>query len=385
MRILHILTDWIICDYVPSLMDKCVGEHYYVRFVSPSDLKVKTKHLHDKRIRTVVCPSDEYLALANDDSFDYVWQHGLYNGQEYFILRNSSSRKVIWSTWGFDYVRFGVQWLYGFQTSIRLFKYFPVHVVLKKAFMWALMRMHLIPLIPHSLIRFLKRVDYYSTVLDSESDMMQRLLQPNAKRIDFTYIKGEQMVKRYPKVNMGSRHILLGNSSDITNNHFDVFPFLKFFKDYEIWAPLSYDIGGVGMSKYQQDVLKRGQEEFGERFHPLVTFLPYPEYVKLIQKCSICIFGHHRQKALGNVDIALKRGALVFMSHRSPVFRFYKEKGIFIYSLKELKERGLGNVLTEFKKHRKENMSRYESLRGHNVLLKEVQESLRFLQNECLK
>ena len=54
MKILHILSDWIICDYVPRLMQKCPGEHYFVRFVPPSQVNKKFKYIgNDLNVRRV--------------------------------------------------------------------------------------------------------------------------------------------------------------------------------------------------------------------------------------------------------------------------------------------------------------------------------------------
>lgn len=385
MKILHILSDWIICDYVPRLMQKCPGEHYFVRFVPPSQVNKKFKYIgNDLNVRRVACPSDLYLALVEDMSFDYVWQHGIYGGQERFLLRNHHPRKVIWSTWGFDYSRYGVQWLFGVRTTLRLFRYLPARTIFKKFFVWLLQNTRLLFVLPFNLVKVLPKIDYYSVVVPSEEVFMRKLLSKRAKRIDFNYISDQPLVKKYTKVNLDSHHILLGNSADITNNHLDVLPMLKKCEGYHVLVPLSYDYNGEGKSVYQTDVIKHARKLLGENFTPLVDFLPYDEYVKLTQKCSVYIFGHRRQKALGNVDMALRRGALVFMNDVSPVFKFYRDNGMRLYSLSELKKRGIKDILNEFRPWQQYNIDKFNKLRSHDVLLSQVQATLRRLEDDLV-
>jgi hypothetical protein len=231
----------------------------------------------------------------------------------------------------------------------------------------------------------LSKIDYYSVVVPSEEALMRKLLGGRAKRIDFNYISGDPLVKDYPKVDLDSHHILFGNSSDITNNHLDVLPILKKCDGYHIWAPLSYDFNGEGGSRYQVDVEKYGKCYLGDRFTPLVNFLSYDEYVKITQKCSVYVFGHRRQKAVGNISIALRRGALVFMNKVSPVFRYYRESGFRIYSLSELKRRSIEEIVEEFRPYQQHNIDKYNEFYSHSALLRQVQDSLKLLEEDLAR
>lgn len=114
-------------------------------------------------------------------------------------------------------------------------------------------------------------------------------------------------------------YIQVGNSADPTNNHIEVFNKLKVYKDkkIEIICPLSY-----GNTAYKDIVIHEGKKIFGERFHPLVNFIPFNEYLNLLAKIDIAIFNHKRQQAMGNIITLLGLGKKVYIKDDITTWNF---------------------------------------------------------------
>ena len=66
-----------------------------------------------------------------------------------------------------------------------------------------------------------------------------------------------------------------------------------------------------------------------------MTFMPFEEYNSIIKSCSIAIFAHERQQALGNILMCLWNGCKVFLSKNSIVYKYLKSLGTVIYSIQD--------------------------------------------------
>lgn len=125
-------------------------------------------------------------------------------------------------------------------------------------------------------------------------------------------------------------YIQIGNSADISNNHIEVFEKLKIYKneDIEIICPLSY-----GDKKYIEMVIKEGKKIFGEKFIPVLKFLPKEEYLKLLDKIDIAIFNHKRQQAMGNIITLLGLGKKIYIRNNITTWQFCLDHGLKVFDL----------------------------------------------------
>ena len=123
--------------------------------------------------------------------------------------------------------------------------------------------------------------------------------------------------------------VLVGHSASKTNNHVDVFKNIYSMNlcNIEIISPLSYSES----DDYLQLVLKIGYEFFGERFKPILKFLPSNEYSELLSKVDIAIFNHEKQQALGNLIHLLGYGKKVYINHSSDFYKMFLDMGVKIY------------------------------------------------------
>ncbi|MGP4883030.1 hypothetical protein ACTXQV_67810, partial [Klebsiella pneumoniae] len=67
---------------------------------------------------------------------------------------------------------------------------------------------------------------------------------------------------------------------------------------------------------------------FGDKFLPVVDYMPIQQYVGILINCGFVIMNHVRQQALGNILIMLYLGAKVFLREENPVYTFLKNHGV---------------------------------------------------------
>ena len=117
--------------------------------------------------------------------------------------------------------------------------------------------------------------------------------------------------------------ILLGNSADPSNRHILTLDLIAKYKDdpITIYCPLSYG----GTTDYIEKVCEKGREIFGEKFKPLLEYLPIETYTEILTNTDIGIMNHERQQGLGNIRTLLFQGKKVFMSSKKTPFKFYTQ------------------------------------------------------------
>ncbi|MGC6424330.1 MAG: TDP-N-acetylfucosamine:lipid II N-acetylfucosaminyltransferase [Lentimonas sp.] len=130
---------------------------------------------------------------------------------------------------------------------------------------------------------------------------------------------------------MGSG-VLVGNSGDPNSNHFDAFLWLseqEVVNDCKIIVPLSYG----GTESYRQKVIEYGRQLFGDRFTPLLEFIPYDSYLELMASCGCVVMNHKRQQGAGNILRAAAMGATVCLQSSTTVAKGLLRMGVEIRSV----------------------------------------------------
>lgn len=143
---------------------------------------------------------------------------------------------------------------------------------------------------------------------------------------DFKYLENEEVTK----VN-----IQIGNSADPTNNHEQIFNKLSKLdvinKVGKIYCPLSY-----GDLAYAENIKELGIKMFGEKFYPLMKFMPLGEYEAVLDDIDIAIFAHERQQAMGNTINLLGRGKKVYMRDDTSSYALFNKLGVTVHKLDSL-------------------------------------------------
>jgi len=135
-----------------------------------------------------------------------------------------------------------------------------------------------------------------------------------------------------PKKNEDQLCVLLGNSADPSNNHNEMFEKLLPYKNKNvlIYCPLSY-----GLDEYAERIAKLGKTLFGDKFIPLLEFIPFEKYLELLGQIDIAVFAHNRQQGMGNTITLLGLGKKVFMRSDVTQWRLFEEIGVKVFDVEE--------------------------------------------------
>lgn len=252
------------------------------------------------------------------------------------ISRLPKGMPVVWIGWGYDYYDI----IYGAREKLLLpltrndmQENMPQKSPIDK--LKDIIRKSLVLIDKKSVIR---RVDFFSPVLPGEyrlvKDKHQEEKFPEYSSWNYGEIE-ETLEKDLKDARVTGNSILVGNSAFSENNHMDSFSLLSELgvNDRKIVVPLSY-----GEPRYRDLVMVKGRKLFGDRFSPLVEFMPLMDYVKTLESCGFVIMNHLRQQAVSNIIIMLHMGAKVFLRKECPTYEFFREIGAVIFSVQELEQ-----------------------------------------------
>ena len=381
MRILHLIQDWVFDNAVVlnfSAMED--GEDLQNRFVilRASDDKVLRK-IESPHLVEVIQPDTKEYESLKVEPLDVIWVHALTDIKARFILALTNRPTIMWSTWGYDYVRFANRWLYGPRTTRLWFKGTSFRSAVKSIMTYLVSKTPWVRFLPHLHCRFFRMVDFYSTVVPEEEGLLSNILGKSAKRIPFHYCSRKSRDVSWPQVDLSVKRIWVGNSATLTNNHLDVLPILEKCKGFEMHLPLSYSttasdtIVGEAVEKY-------GKRHFGELFFTYKEFLPFDEYMKLMSQCALFVFAHRRQQSGGNTTLALRMGGCVVMDERNPVFQYARHNGIRLYTLSDLRQHGVAWLIDDFRPWQLENMKKARGLWDYERMMAEIRYSIGVLR-----
>ncbi|HBC3489959.1 TDP-N-acetylfucosamine:lipid II N-acetylfucosaminyltransferase [Vibrio alginolyticus] len=252
-----------------------------------------------------------------------------------------SGIKVIWIGFGYDYYD-----LIGDYTSFLSEKTKEVYINQKKLNSSIISKVKNFKIIKHfrmlKKIRMIERVDYFCPVLDVEYDLINWAKIKKPKLMDWNYGTYEDNWS-VGSVTASGDKILIGNSADITCNHFDAIDLVsRLGMKNELVFPLSY-----GCSKYAQLVEDYVNENYQGNANFLKEFLPINEYFSILEECAYVIMPHKRQQGLGNIFIALSIGAKVFLDKENPIYTFLTSHNVHVFEIGELEKDSWKSRLTK--------------------------------------
>ena len=137
--------------------------------------------------------------------------------------------------------------------------------------------------------------------------------------------------------------ILAGHSGFKHCHHIEIFRDLMHLKDYniEIISPLSYGAG----KRYSKSVIKSGHKIFGDKFKPIIDFIPKKNYVEFLASCDVAIFNNDRQAAMGNIWLLLRLGKKIYIRDNTSMFHYFKRIGACVFSVDELPNTDLKSLV----------------------------------------
>jgi len=132
----------------------------------------------------------------------------------------------------------------------------------------------------------------------------------------------------------GPKKILMGNSTDPSNCHFEIFDMLLRYKEEDIliYCPLSYG----PYIEYRDEVMRKGKELFGDKFIALTHFMQLDEYRSFLNSIDIAIFNHKSQTAMGVSTSLLAMGKVVFACRTTTSFESLTSRGFQLYDINQV-------------------------------------------------
>lgn len=277
-------------------------------------------------VRTVVEETKDFdLLLDSLEEYRAIILHGLfYPWQEKILRRVPDSVRVAWVFWGGDiYGRSEFKNRYLASSSIRLknLQYIKRWIKGRRS-----QPKYEIP------FNLLKRIDYCLTDIPEDFRFVKDYLKTDIKELWYNYYSVEETIGDLSEASVNGNNILLGNSCSLECNHLEGMKLLKKMGlgPSSVIVPLSY-----GEAWLRNRLTSIGERLFGDKFQPLLDFIPRQDYNRIIQSCSVAIMPHYRPQAFGNILTALWLGTRVYLSKRNPLFAFFRRIGAVLYSLEE--------------------------------------------------
>jgi dTDP-N-acetylfucosamine:lipid II N-acetylfucosaminyltransferase len=193
--------------------------------------------------------------------------------------------------------------------------------------------------------KVLKKIPFHITHVEGDSNQANTFFKSTAKLIySPMYLSNVIDTKAFEnKSNVtGTINILLGNSTDPSNCHFELFEKLFPYKHENIkfYCPLSYG----PYNEYRDKVIEKGKALFGEKFEPMVDFMDLNTYRLFLNSIDIALFNHKSQTAMGVITSLLAMDKVVYLQPNITSFQSLHGRGFQIFDINEIEK---GNLLAK--------------------------------------
>lgn len=346
LKILNCVFDEKFIDDLIEVMDFTSTNSIINEYVCITDTPSTYKYVKQfNRIQHV--NEGDFIPFVIKKGYNVILLHNLNSIPINIIRKLPRAIKVVWLAWGTDIYNFPIK--EAPFIKLDLYREYTRKVIAPDFIGWLQQKHGYIHYLLHrnEIREAIERIDCFSGVIPAEYKMMSQYPWFKAKEISFNYFKLNDFIQpknQYAESYVGN-NILIGNSGDPTNNHLDVFDFLKKHDigNRNIYVPLSYG----GSKRYREIVKDAGTRIFGSNFVSLDTFMSYEEYCKIISSCGYVFMFHERQQGMGNILAALWNGCKLFLSDTSEVYRMFKNYGVHVFSIQnDLVCTGCGRPLT---------------------------------------
>lgn len=378
MNILHLVEDEKFIDFFAMTMSLVDGSNhkYIVRTSNPD--KPLRHIIHCNPFRKV---DDSYFSSGTMHGdladCDVLVVHFL-TKQGVKIINQAPKRvKVVWSGWGADYYHLlpgGVDSLLGSET-LKISR----EINFQRAGFNPLLHMRLglrsLEFLKNfssnkiALMQAIRRINYFSSPIPEDYALLKNALGSKicAEYVQLNYGSLEATFNVGDDDEIEKRNILVGNSSNFSNNHVEVFRLLSKhdLSGRKVIVPLSY-----GDFDYQKIIINKGCEILGSKFEAVTEFMPLIEYNKIISTCSYAIMNQYRQQALGNICSVLYSGAKLFMNKKNITSNFLKTGDVCFFDVDVLAKNCDNTFVSLTCEQKLKNKQFIKSFWGEDAVLK---------------
>ena len=187
--------------------------------------------------------------------------------------------------------------------------------------------------------RVIKNIGYVVTSLKGEYWLLKDWYQTKAKNVPYFFYPSVVLDFDEPETPSGSTSrdvvkVLVGNSATPSNYHREILLQLNKIDtniEYQVYCPLAY-----GDQEYAQSVIKLGRKLFGNRFIPVMQFVPVGEYRQFLAEMDIAVFNHDRQQALSNIRHLIGIKKKVYLRPEITTFDHLTNLGIKVFDINQL-------------------------------------------------
>jgi len=334
---LHLFQDQKIINRTISFFEEVFpGENIFVVFLDSRHTDgIYVKNNPDHNVFCVHYNQKAFWDIVGDiNSYESIIVHFLY-GDAISFLNLISHPNIYWIEWGADLYQ-GLLERKGYKIYrdkknmlVCTFQKIPYPL----SIIYDIFRREILY---YRMNKAIKKCRYF--VPDSTPDEYQLLLDYYPKysfltlKQFFYYPIQEILGPLYGETCNGDA-IFVGNSCSFSNNHTYIFDkLLSAGITNRIIVPLSYS----GSQKYRELVLTYGTRCFGEKFYPLLDFMPLNEYNKVFLTARSFVFANLRQEAVGNMIIAMYLGGRLFLEKDNPMYNYYVNLGLCLNSIDDL-------------------------------------------------
>ncbi|MGR5503038.1 TDP-N-acetylfucosamine:lipid II N-acetylfucosaminyltransferase [Vibrio sp. DNB22_10_4] len=250
--------------------------------------------------------------LGEMNRSDKIILHGLFDNYLVFVLFLNPwlLNKCYWIIWGGD--------LYKFNRELYLnTKFFKLKEFFRKS--------------------VISRLGYLVTYLSGDVEIARKVYGAKGEHIECIMYLSNVFTEKYANkefdCDSGDIKILLGNSADPTNNHLDALKKLLPIKNenIKIIIPLSY-----GNKDNADIVMQCAQDMFGDKVRFLVDFMPYSDYLNLLETIDVAIFNHDRQQAMGNTISLVGMGKKVYIKKGTSQWELFKTLAVSVFNIEDI-------------------------------------------------
>lgn len=347
MKILHLINDHQVIERTLGVYEELFPNKNEVLLFNKTK---ETKHL-DKYASCTLVTSKNLKEIAETYDFSgisYVIAHYMTMDKIDFVKLIPENVHVCWEIYGYDlYNQFlepnGFKISYTNRFSYYKYSFAQIHfpelfkiaLYLKgyrNIFKWQINRQ----------FRYISnRIDSIQYCCSYDAKYIEEFANRQILSYEvFNYSLSEVLGDLKNSAFTAGTHILVGNSASFSNNHFYVLEQLKrigLSTETHLIMPLSYG----GTTKYADDVEKEFCDAFPSRVETLRQYMPLHEYNNVFLKINSCIMSAWRQESIGTIIMCLYLGVKVFMSNRSPLYKWLVECGFKIYELESVTREAL--------------------------------------------
>jgi len=333
IKILHLTPDEKFTDFAYEIFESVAPSCN--TFLIPS-LNKKLKYIKKTPVKFINPISFRNpFFMKSLEKYDFIVLHSLSRFNQEVVAHASPYLQFIWIGMGYDYydiIYEDPESLYQEQTKEIVKNLNNKRVTINNLRGQLSKRLFYKDLDKKAIV---EKIDFFAPVLENEYDMVASKFSINfPDYIDWNYGSTVKILEGKMKhCTLNGNNILVGNSASPTSNHLEVFEYLKTqnLSRKKIICPLSY-----GDFEYAGILKEKGKAYFGDNFVSVDEYMSFEDYRSLISSCSHLIMNHHRQQGGGNVLTMLYMGAKVFLNEINPMYSFYKEKSVVIFTMDEL-------------------------------------------------